>query len=106
MFIAESVSEKKSLKSLNIWQSYKQERDCLVHFLSLLAVCWPGAQVHETIMSLWPRFWPTLYISRRKDRAVKLFLFNDTLSTMSRHFTPKLVLLVSQNTCHRTLSSE
>jgi len=31
MFIAESVSEKK-LKSVNIWQSYKQERDCLVHF--------------------------------------------------------------------------
>jgi len=31
-------------KSVNIWQSYKQERDCLVHFLCLLAVCWPGAQ--------------------------------------------------------------
>ena len=31
MFIAESVSEKK-LKSVNIWQSNKQERDCLVHF--------------------------------------------------------------------------
>ena len=31
-------------KSVNIWQSYKQERDCLVHFLRLLTVCWPGAQ--------------------------------------------------------------
>jgi len=31
-------------KSVNIWQSYKQECDCLVHFLRLLAVCWPGAQ--------------------------------------------------------------
>jgi len=31
-------------KSVNIWQSYKHERDCLVHFLSLSAVCWPGAQ--------------------------------------------------------------
>ena len=31
-------------KSVNIWQSYKQERDCLVHFLGLLAACWPGAQ--------------------------------------------------------------
>jgi len=31
-------------KSVNIWQSYKQERDCFVHFLSLLAVCWPSAQ--------------------------------------------------------------
>ena len=33
-FIAESVSEK-SLKSVNIWQSYKQGRDCSV--LRLLA---------------------------------------------------------------------
>jgi len=31
-------------KSVNIWQSCKQKRDCLVHFLRLLAVCWPGAQ--------------------------------------------------------------
>ena len=31
-------------KSVNIWQSYKQERDCLVHFLPLLAVRWPDAQ--------------------------------------------------------------
>ena len=29
---------------MNIWQSYNQERDCFVHFLSLLAVCWPSAQ--------------------------------------------------------------
>ena len=35
---------KKNLKSVNIWQSYKQERDYLVQFLRLLAVCWPGAQ--------------------------------------------------------------
>ena len=34
---------KQNLKSVNIWQSYKQESDC-VHFLRLLAVCWPGAQ--------------------------------------------------------------
>ena len=31
-------------KSVNIWQSYKQERDCLVHFLRLLPLCWPGMQ--------------------------------------------------------------
>jgi len=46
MVIAESVIEK-NLKSVNIWQSYKQERDCFVHFLRLLAVCnvpWPRAQ--------------------------------------------------------------
>jgi len=32
------------LISVNIWQSCKQERDCLVHFLRLLALCWPGMQ--------------------------------------------------------------
>jgi len=31
------VGEKK-LKTVNIWHSHKQERDCLVHFLRLLAV--------------------------------------------------------------------
>jgi len=35
---------KKNLKSMNIWQSYKQEPDCFMHFLRLLAVCWPGEQ--------------------------------------------------------------
>jgi len=39
-------------KSVNIWQSYKQERGCFVHFPSLLAVRWPSAQVHETITFL------------------------------------------------------
>jgi len=34
----------KKLKSVNIWQSYKQERDYFVHFLRLLAVCWPITQ--------------------------------------------------------------
>ena len=34
----------KILKSVNIGQSYKQKRDCLVHFLRLLGVCWPGSQ--------------------------------------------------------------
>ena len=34
----------KFFKSVNIWQSYKQERDCVVHFLRLLAMCWPGPQ--------------------------------------------------------------
>ena len=28
-----SLRMDKFLKSVNIWQSYKQERDCLVHFL-------------------------------------------------------------------------
>ena len=38
------VCEWKKIKSVNSWQSYQQERDCLVHFLRLSAVCWPGAQ--------------------------------------------------------------
>jgi len=37
IFIAESVSEN-FFKTVNIWQSYKQERVCLVHFLYFLAV--------------------------------------------------------------------
>jgi len=43
-------------KLVNIWQSYKQERDCFMHFLSLLAVCWPSTQVHETTTYL-PVLW-------------------------------------------------
>ena len=39
-----SLSVKKTLKSVNIWQSYKQKCDCAAHFLRLLAVCWPGVQ--------------------------------------------------------------
>ena len=31
-------------KKTKIWQSYQHERDCLVHFLRLLAVCWPCTQ--------------------------------------------------------------
>jgi len=45
-----SLSVKKVLKSVNIWHSYGQKDtvDCVVHFLLLLAVWWPSAQVHET----------------------------------------------------------
>ena len=39
-----SLSVKTFLKAVNISQSYQQERDCFVHFLRLLAVCWPSAQ--------------------------------------------------------------
>ena len=34
----------KNLKSVNIWQSYKQKSDCLAHFLRPLAVCWLGTR--------------------------------------------------------------
>jgi len=39
-----SVPTEEFLKSVNIWQSYKQERGCLAHFLRLLAVWWSGTQ--------------------------------------------------------------
>ena len=37
VFIAKSASEK-FLKSVNIYQTYKQERGCIEHFLRLLAM--------------------------------------------------------------------
>ena len=45
------MSEKK-LKSVNIWQSYKQKRDCLVHFASLANSPLNMKKVHETITFL------------------------------------------------------
>jgi len=42
-YVATLPRASKKIKSVNIWQSCRQERDCLVHFLRLLAVCWPGA---------------------------------------------------------------
>jgi len=39
-----SLSLSDFFKPVNTWQSYKQERDCFVHFLRLLAVCWPSAR--------------------------------------------------------------
>jgi len=34
----------KKIKSVNIWHSYKQERDCFLHFFRLLTVRSPSAQ--------------------------------------------------------------
>jgi len=45
-----SLWVKKYLKSVNIWQSYKQERDCLVHFISLLnQLCNTGTKLNLQI---------------------------------------------------------
>jgi len=44
-----SLWVKTFLKSVNISQSYQQERDCFVHFLRLLAVRGQAHKVHETI---------------------------------------------------------
>ena len=59
-------------KSVNIWQSYEQERDCFVHFFRFLAVCWPSAQVRETITFLFVtlpnihRFWKKIHLQIRQ----------------------------------------
>ena len=52
----------KKLKSVNIWQSYKQKRDCLMHFFSFLAVCWPGAQNawdNHAVICNFAKYWLT-----------------------------------------------
>jgi len=38
-------------KSVNIWQSYKQERGCLMHFAHLANTLLKDEEVHETIIS-------------------------------------------------------
>jgi len=42
----------KKIKSMNIWQSYKQERGCLVHFARLANTLQKTKKVHETIAFL------------------------------------------------------
>jgi len=42
-YIATFADSEKKLKAVNIWQSYKQERDCIEHSLRLLAVWLPRA---------------------------------------------------------------
>ena len=46
------MSEKKLLKSVNIWQTYKQERGCLMHFVRLANTLLKDEEVHETITFL------------------------------------------------------
>jgi len=49
-----SLRVKKKLKSVNIWQSYKQERGCLMHFARLANTLLKTKKVHET-GELWGR---------------------------------------------------
>ena len=61
-------------KSVNIWPSYKQERDCLVHFLRLSAVCWPDAQSawdNHALASNFAKHLPILFFSLA-DSAINL----------------------------------
>jgi len=55
--------------SVNIWQSYQQQRDCLVHFLRLLALCWPGAHSarndHVFCLQLCQIFTDFIFFTRR-----------------------------------------
>jgi len=50
-----SVRVKNVLKSVNIWQSYNQERGCLMHFARL-------ANTLLKMKKVAPLFWPTLYM--------------------------------------------
>ena len=45
-------------KSVNIWQSYRQERDCLVHFLRLFAVCSPSARDNHVLACNFAKYSP------------------------------------------------
>jgi len=38
----------KKLKSVNIWQSYKQKRDCLMHFFRFQQCVGQARKMHET----------------------------------------------------------
>ena len=66
----ESVNDCFFYKSVNILQSYKQDRDCLVQFLRLLAVCWPGAQSardSNALACVVAEYSPTLSLSLLKE---------------------------------------
>jgi len=49
-----SLRVKKKLKSVNIWQSYKQERGCLMHFARMANTLLKTKKVHKT-GELWRR---------------------------------------------------
>jgi len=46
----------KKFKSVNIWQSYKQDRSCLMHFAHLANTLLKDKESARVVMSLWPRF--------------------------------------------------
>ena len=65
----------KFYKTVNIWQSYKQERGCLVQFLRLLAVCWPGAQSvrdYHALACTFAKYSPILTFFSLADSAINL----------------------------------
>jgi len=71
-----SLQVKVVLQLVNIWHSYKQERDCFMHFFRLLAVCWPNAQVHETITFL--------LVTLSNIHQLKFFSLSDSAITHTR----------------------
>jgi len=63
--VAESAS--KSFLSVNILASYKQESGCLVHFLRLSAVWWPGTQsvrVNNLLACIFAKYSP-IFLKRQ-----------------------------------------
>ena len=66
------MSERK-LKSVNIWQSYKQEGDCLVHFARLANTLLKDEESARDNHDLAAIFWPTLYVIVSADNQILKF---------------------------------
>ena len=84
---------------MNIWQSYKQKRDCLVHFLRLLAVCWPGAQRTWHVLK-WHIF---AYLKQHLPPVIKEMLSDTSMFQQDNalaHQTPDTLELLSHATPH------
>ena len=67
--------EWKKLRSVNIWQSYKQESDCLVHLRAWTTHCYKTEKVHRTITFLLVTL-PNIHRFKKKllaDSAINLF---------------------------------
>ena len=81
---------------MNIWQSYKQERDCLARFVAFHQRVGQTREVHETTTLLAPLFWPTLYTSvvatdrtpSVRSRVFAHLVGRDVVPTQDMAFTP------------------
>ena len=78
---------------MNIWQSYKQERDCLVHFLRHLALCWPGTQSVRQ-----PRCLPNIHRLKKFTRRLSPLFFGPpciVLVSVSRSYVSVMLEVVA-----------
>jgi len=70
-----SLRLKTFLKSVNIWQSYKQEHDCLVHFVRLantLPKDRESARNNHVLACNFAKYLPILFFFHSHDSAIKL----------------------------------